>query len=257
MTAPVFFLGVHEPYWLAKTDVPLFVSRRRLERIPGRWPRALGLWAMDSGGFSELSIHGKWKTTPQEYLACVEKATQQCGNLAWVAPQDWMCEPPMLAKTGKTVLEHQLLTVENFLELQRLTGQSQGPSSNHAEVIPVLQGWTAADYLRCIDLYRAAGVALERSIVVGVGTVCRRQGTADAVNILTTIQQALPEARLHGFGFKTLGLRRCASFLHSADSMAWSLNARKHPPMPGHLHKTCSNCLAWALDWRERVVAEL
>jgi len=62
--------------------------------------------------------------------------------------------------------------------------------------------------------------------------------------------------RLHGFGFKQQGLANAANILASADSMAWSYAARRKPPMPGcTTHKNCANCMRYALDWRERVLA--
>jgi hypothetical protein len=55
------------------------------------------------------------------------------------------------------------------------------------------------------------------------------------------------------------GLRRCGRHLASADSMAWSYEARREPPMPGHAsrHRNCANCPEWALRWRRRVLAAL
>ncbi len=62
-----FYLGTHHASWLGRTDVPLFVSRRRLAGIR-RLPRALGPWALDSGGFTELSMFGRWRTTAAQYV---------------------------------------------------------------------------------------------------------------------------------------------------------------------------------------------
>jgi hypothetical protein len=39
------------------------------------------------------------------------------------------------------------------------------------------------------------------------------------------------------------------------DSMAWSLGARFNPPLRGHTHKNCANCLEYALRWRAKVIA--
>jgi hypothetical protein len=55
--------STHQPAWLAADlGVPLLVSHRRLV---GRrsLPRASGPWACDSGGFTELSMYGRWRTT--------------------------------------------------------------------------------------------------------------------------------------------------------------------------------------------------
>ena len=52
--------------WLAHVGVPLFVSHRRLARRK-TLPKARTGWALESGGFSELSLYGGWRTTPEEY----------------------------------------------------------------------------------------------------------------------------------------------------------------------------------------------
>ncbi|WP_455431704.1 deazapurine DNA modification protein DpdA family protein [Streptomyces griseosporeus] len=36
-----------------------------------------------------------------------------------------------------------------------------------------------------------------------------------------------------------------------------SRNTRWHPPLPGHTHTSCSTCLHWALQWRERALTVL
>lgn len=237
-----FYLGTHMPNWLALTVVPLFVSHRRLADRR-TFPRAIGSWALDSGGFTELSMHGRWLTTPQEYVSAAYRYRDEIGNLEWAAPQDWMCEPFMLDKTGLSVAEHQARTVTSVVELRSLAPD--------LPFVPVLQGWALDDYLRCADLYADAGIDLAAEPTVGVGSVCRRQSEWEIEDICAAL--AGRGIRLHGFGVKTLGLRY-ARHLQSADSMAWSYNARMNPPLPGHSHKSCANCLPWALRWRERAM---
>lgn len=66
-----FFLGTHHPHWLADArfmDVPLFVSHRQISRYK-TLPRAVGEWALDSGGFvAALRWHllalPSWDPTP-------------------------------------------------------------------------------------------------------------------------------------------------------------------------------------------------
>src|SRR5262245_1670856 len=102
------------PNWLERTDVPLMVSRRRIEqRCKRRLPRALGPWVLDSGGFTELAMFGEWRSSAQQYAAQVRRYADEIGGLCWAAPQDWMCEPSMLERTGLTVAEHQRRTIEN------------------------------------------------------------------------------------------------------------------------------------------------
>ena len=244
-----FFLGTHHPHWLADarfTDVPLFVSHRSLGRYK-TLPRAVGSWALDSGGFTELSMHGRWTLPAAEYARAVLRYRDEIGGLAWASPQDWMCEPQMLAATGLTVDEHQRRTVESVMEL-RVLG---------APVIPVLQGWTSGDYYEHVEDYERAGIDLAREPIVGVGTVCRRQNTLTASVLMCGL--ASMGLRLHGFGFKATGLRMSAGHLASADSLAWSYNARRERPLPEcrGRHKNCANCPRWALSWREALLSSL
>jgi hypothetical protein len=254
----LFYLGTHRPGWLADPRfrcVPLFVSRASLAGMR-RMPRALTRWAADSGGFTELHLHGRWTLTPAAYVAELHRFRDEIGRLAWAAPMDWMCEPEILAKTGKTVDQHQRRTVDNLLALRALAPD--------LPIIPVLQSWSVVDYWRCQELYDKAGVDLAAEPVVGVGTVCRRQNTMQAGLILRTL--ARDGLRLHGFGFKTHGLLGCADVLASADSLAWSFAARREPPLPGHEepgpgrrtgHQHCNNCPEFALAWREALLARL
>lgn len=39
--------------------------------------------------------------------------------------------------------------------------------------------------------------------------------------------------------------------------MAWSFDARRTVPLVGCSHKACSNCLRYALRWRERILRTL
>lgn len=244
-----FLLGAHHEHWLAHAGVPLFVSHRRL-RARKRLPVAIERWSLDSGGFTELSMHGEWRTTVTEYVEAVERYETEIGRLSWAAPQDWMCEPVMLAKTGLSVREHQDRTVANYLELR-----DRGP------FIPVLQGWTLADYEACIGLYDSAGVDLRMAPLVGLGTVCRRQNTAEIAHVVNVLNSH--GLRLHGFGMKSRGVARCAHMLASADSMSWSARGRNEwhhekRRLCGGAHKGgCANCLPWAMRWRERVVTGL
>ncbi len=48
---------------------------------------------------------------------------------------------------------------------------------------------------------------------------------------------------------------KIGAYLESADSMAWSFSARRAPPLPGHSHKDCANCLEYALRWYEKLIA--
>ena len=240
-----FFLGTHHPSWLNKTRLPLMVSHRRLKDRRGL-PRAVGPWALDSGGFTELTLHGKWTVPVADYITAVEQYRDEIGNMVLAAPMDWMCEPWMVEKTSLTVQEHQRRTVENYLDLV-----GRAPD---LPWMPVLQGWTLDDYHRHVADYCDAGVSLQDQPVVGIGSVCRRQATGEAAGIIRSLW-ATGIKNLHGFGFKVQGLREVGPLMASADSMAWSYRARRSEPLPGCTHKSCSNCMRFALQWREKVVA--
>jgi len=238
-----FWLGTHETSWLARVDVPLFVSHRRLAARK-RLPRARAAWALDSGGFTELAMHGEWRTTVNEYVEATQRYAEQIGRLAWAAPMDWMCEPHMLDKTRLSVREHQERTIANYLDLR-----DRGP------FIPVLQGWTLGDYEACVDLYASAGVDLAAQPIVGVGSVCRRQSTTEIGRIFEALSGA--GIACHGFGVKKQGVAQYGRFLASADSMAWSYRARRSWPLSECSHKSCANCSTFALRWRDELLRQV
>jgi hypothetical protein len=232
--------------WLSAVDIPLFVSHRRL--APRRaLPVASAAWALDSGGFTELNLHGCWQSTEREYVVAVGRYRAEVGRLSWAAPMDWMCEPFVVAKTGLSVREHQHRTVGNFLKLRELAPD--------LSFIPVLQGWTESDYHNCLALYDNAGVDLVAEPLVGIGSICRRQHHSEIGRIVGGLAQL--GLRLHGFGVKQLGLQHYAWALASADSMAWSYDARRGQALRGCTHRSCSNCLPYALRWRARTLERL
>ncbi len=192
-------------------------------------------------------MHGGWSITTGQYAGEVRRWASEVGGLCFAAAMDWMCEPAIRQKTGLSVLEHQRRTVLNYLELRTLAPEQPW--------LPVLQGWERADYLRHRDQYASAGVDLASLPLVGLGSVCRRQDTAMAEDLIRELEA--DGIRLHGFGFKIQGLRRVGDVLTSADSMAWSFQARRSAPLPGHTHGSCANCLEYALWWRRRVVEML
>lgn len=245
-----FYLGTHEPTWIGRSPVPLFVSMERASKF-GRRPAIAG-WALDSGGYTRLH-RGGWTTPPGQYLEHVYALADRCPGLEWAAPQDWMCEPSALAATGLTVAEHQRRTVANYLALHEL--------DERRLVIPVLQGFAPGDHEACVDLYTAAGVDLTAEALVGVGTICRREATAEIGAIVESL--ASIGLRLHGFGVKAGGLRLYGPRLKSADSLAWSMRGRKagrHGEGPlgdGCSHASCQNCYRWAHQWRDLVAPQL
>lgn len=243
-----YYLGAPERAWLALAHVPLVVSYHRMARRHRPVTAAVS-WVLDSGGFTELTLHGAWTIEPARYAAAAERWHCDVGRMEWAACQDWMCEPSILARTGLSVREHQQRTVDSYIELRRLA-----PGVPWA---PVLQGQTCADYLRHAALYALNGIALAAAPALGVGSVCRRQGTSETKGIVRELATATPGARLHGFGVKLAGLAELARYLYSADSMAWSARARRAPgALCDHpTHRRCVSCLSWAERWYTQALA--
>ncbi len=272
-----FYLGIHREAWLqyrpALARVPSFISHRVLRRRVKPFDPAVAPYAVDSGAFTEMSKFGRWQTSPTEYVAALYRYRDELGPFDFAAPQDKMCERFVLDKveavTGRrpTVEEHLDDTVASYLTLCELAPD--------LPIVPVLQGDRLDHYVRCYELYRSAGVDLAAAPVVGVGSVCRRQGTDEIAEVFQALHDLDPAMSLHGFGVKLAGLRRSAHLLGSADSMAWSRWGRqawKERLTPGgawmprcehYLREvtegpsaaaSCANCLDFALAWRKYLV---
>lgn len=254
-----FWLGLHNPSWLESAGVPVCVSYGRL-RGKKRLPMPAAPIFLDSRGFSEIAQHGRYTFTARTYARFVRRCKEEWGPLLWHASiMDWMCEPFMLDKTHMTVGQHQTLTVNSWLALNAEDGALPW--------VPVLQGWTVDDYHRHADLYEShTCTRLADLPLVGVGSVCRRQGMQEAAEIIKSLH-ARGLHNLHGFGFKLTGLvskgLRLCNILASADSMAWSKRGRsawlneKIRLCGGEHVGGCGNCLWWALKWRNRLVARI
>lgn len=220
----LFFVGLHQPSDLKRV---LFacVSIVRLRRRKAPLNRPACGWIMDSGAFTELSLHGKYRHTALEFA--IDAARWVVPSLMAVVAQDYMCEPFILKKTGLSLSDHQRLTIERYDELRRAweiigTGAAYWPP-----IIPVLQGWTVDDYLRHLDAY---GARLKPGMWVGVGSVCKRQGNVKLIEaIFIALSARRPDLRWHAFGIKITALKSAIirALVYSADSMAWSYSARK------------------------------
>lgn len=195
--------------------IPVFISVNRLRSRRG--PFVVGDWIMDSGAFSTIHRHGGYPLPVSGYAEQIARFAG-CGNLLAAVAQDYMCEPAMLVRTGMTVHEHQDLTIQRYVDLLACNPP--------VYIMPVLQGYAPAEY---VEHVRAYGSLLAHGAWVGVGSVCKRNGSPAAVAaVLRAIHDERPDLHLHGFGLKTRSLRagEVRTLLHTADSMAWSFAAR-------------------------------
>nr|CAI0341182.1 hypothetical protein SHINE37_60150 [Rhizobiaceae bacterium] len=222
-----FYVGLHQPGDACHFDrACISINRLRRRQKPVDCSEIL----LDSGAFTELAMHGRYRSSVEDYAAQLRRLhDRRIVRISAAVAQDYMCESWMLAKTGLTIRDHQRLTIERYDALIAC--------GIPAPIMPVLQGNDPVDYVDHLYQYRDR---LEPGMWVGVGSVCKRQGDPRAIiAVLEAIRLERPDLRLHGFGVKTTSLvhpavRRC---LFSADSMAWSFAARKRGRPPN--------------DWRE------
>lgn len=240
-----FYVGLHHPADAVNFERSCVSINALKSRKSHFSPRE---WMMDSGAFSEIAQHGRFRTSVSAYAQRIHRWSY-CGNMVTAVSQDWMCEPiiisgcpngcrragrkpchPVLCTYGTllSVKDHQRLTIERYDELLPLC---------RAPLMPVLQGFQVSDYLEHLTNY---GSRLTEGMWVGVGSVCKRNTNIQEIEeILGSIKAERPDLRLHGFGLKITALSSptVRSLLHSADSMAWSYAAR--------MEKRNAN------DWRE------
>lgn len=211
----LFFVGVHQPSDAHRLGA-CCISINRIRNRKSAFP--VGDWIMDSGAFTEISTHGRYRHSVKEYADAARRWVGN-GNLLAIVAQDYMCEPFILEKTGLTIAEHQRLTVDRYDALM-----AEGLPCH---VMPVIQGFAPKDYA---DHVRQYGDRLAPGMWVGVGSVCKRQGNPMlTVAVLDAILTVRPDLRLHGFGVKISSLAHSGvrRRLYSSDSMAWSYSARK------------------------------
>lgn len=229
-----FYVGLHHPadaVNFERSCISVNVLKSRKSYFE---PRE---WMMDSGAFTEIAHHGRFRTSVSAYAQRIHRWSY-CGRMVVAVAQDWMCEPVIIAGcpngcrragrkpchpvlctygTGLSVAEHQRLTIERYDELLPLC---------RAPLMPVLQGFEVSDYLQHLSDY---GDRITEGLWVGVGSVCKRNTNIQEIeSILGAIKEERPDLRLHGFGLKITALSSPAvrELLYSADSMAWSYAAR-------------------------------
>lgn len=225
----MFFPGIPEPAWAHRFELA-FISIARLRRRKGVFAPPVKAWAMDSAAFSEIDLHGGYQNPPQHFAIEAAGWVNRVPGCAFVATQDYMCEPFILAKTGLTVADHQRLTIARYdaiaADWRDLVGTAGPP------LLPVLQGFTPEQYVANLRDY---GSRIPEGAWVGVGSVCKRQGNIALIReLLTAILEERDDLRLHLFGVKVTALEDALirELIWSGDSMAWAYAARKQGRNP-------------------------
>jgi len=116
-----------------------------------------------------------------------------------------------------------------FTEIS-MFGHYRHPVSEHADLI---NRWAVCGNMELAvaqDYMCEPFILAKTGMRVGIGSVCKRNGTPKAiVDVIWALKAEAPELLYHGFGVKYTALLNAYihDALYSADSMAWSFAARK------------------------------
>ena len=204
----IFFTGIHNLTHASKVDYSFISINRLLKRKKDFKART---WIMDSGAFSQVLTLGDHLLSTRKYAEQINRWSR-CGILVRAVSQDYICIDSILEKLGRTVEEHQAMTIDRY---KRLIKQTEVP------IMPVLQGYDPEEYAKHVHDY---GSLLKEHDWIGVGSIARKNSNPELVlNILNVIHEVRPDLRLHGFGIKKTCLQDSAirDRLFSADSMSW------------------------------------
>lgn len=206
--------------------------------------------ALDSAGYTAMKL---WKGRglqpgmagiyPWSYAQYVELASSM--GVSWWSQPDLCCEPDIATNQAEidyrvdataTLLEGTLRVVWGWQEQLSRTCSATVVANMIKPPVPVLQGWSADDYKRSLDLMLQAWDRwtpwLDQPRLIGVGSMCRRSLNHPKYGvhaILQALEGHIPAgARLHLFGVKGACLSdiKMMPCVGSADSMAWDVGAR-------------------------------
>ncbi|MCS6428058.1 deazapurine DNA modification protein DpdA family protein [Burkholderia thailandensis] len=238
-------------------DYPVMVSANAFWNPATRrfhFPQASDIeeldFAVDSAGFTAMKL---WQSKgpqqgiagifPWSYAQYIEFATSI--GAAWWAQPDLCCEPEIARNQDEidyrvdataTLLEGTLRVVHQWQAELAKTCSQRVVMNLLQPPVPVIQGWSASDYLRSLDLLLQVWERWRPwyapPALIGIGSVCRRSlhhPTHGLFAILAALEGHLPAgARLHMFGVKgnALSELKMFDFVASADSMAYDFGAR-------------------------------
>lgn len=246
-----------------------------------------GSAALDSAGFTAMR-QGGYRWTVADYVALVatngggETSALPCPWSFWSA-MDYCSEPEIAADRAE--VERRIdATIASYREcLEEVIAWRDEGVTDVADPMPILQGRTVADYLRCArQLAQVIDEAhpcccptdpdsceaewhrtrLGLPELIGVGSVCRRplHGPDGLLAILAALDRALPKGvRLHLFGVKGQLLEHLAPYrerIASIDSMAWDLRAR-HVAREENRSNTLEHRASVLEAWYRRQAARL
>lgn len=166
--------------------------------------------------FSRADIRTELDTSVPFFPWSVEEyhgwLCEHADSFAWAAVMDYACEDRF--NTLWDYEDRVEATIEN-------TVRHFEHHDGEYELLPVLQGRSADDYVECYDRLRERGIPVRK---VGLGTVCRLSSSQKIVELEAELRRRREFDHIHGFGVKRDSYRRGAGF-ESADSQAWVWDA--------------------------------
>jgi len=236
--------------------------------------------ALDSGGFTAMKLWqskgaqgGIGNVFPWTFAQYVELASLL--PCSWWSQPDMCCEPELASSQDE--IDFRVNATATLLEgtLRYVwTWQNELAKSCAASVIanmikppvPVLQGWTAGDYLRSLDLMLKVWSRWEPYLappaLIGIGSVCRRDlldSKHGLYAILEALEGALPKgSKVHLFGVKGMAIARIKMlpWVASLDSMAYDYGARIKAHRSG-VSNTMAHRSAEMTRWMETAAAQM
>lgn len=211
-------------------DRSVMISAAGLWKGDGRWMQKRvwpwRRWMLDSGGYTMFTQFSDYQFKPDEYLRLVKERKP-----SYAASMDYPCEPQLTSEiSGAMTVEERIRAgADMAFYLCRRSDR----------IFPVLQGWTRDDYELSWRLTEPL-----RPRMVGVGSLCVRQGTKAIKQLVFELRHMLPiEVWKHGFGVKITALRDpvVRGFFTSVDTNAWEYWGRYQR----HKHITVTDRDAW------------
>lgn len=207
-------------------------------------------FALDSAGYTAMML---WKSKgtqrgmagvfPWTYAEYLEFASE--ANPSWYSAPDLCCEAEIAGSQAEvdfrinatvTLLEGCLRVLYAWQNELVKTCPASTVAYLLRPPVPVIQGWSLSDYLRCLDLivqvWERWTPWLAMPALMGLGSVCRRSLKHPEHGLYTVLAglegRLPPESRLHLFGVKGACLQdlKMNKDVASADSMAYDFGAR-------------------------------
>lgn len=175
---------------------------------------------IDSAGFVAMVLRGGYDWTPEHYIEglCANPAISRFSAMDY-------CLEREISKDRTGIEDRISRTINLNWRCHRLSLDAKCRD----RLMPIIQGETTDDYLRCFD---AISGMVRAGETIGVGSMCRRPTGGDTGSnaVVEALDRRLPtDVRLHLFGIKSDGAEAASRYgnrIASIDSQAYGMRAR-------------------------------